>query len=240
MSRALSLALALALGAVAGCDAAPGRPTPSERELPPWEISDFATLYAASCAGCHGTDGRLGAAQPLHDPVYLALAPAERMRAVIAGGVPGTPMPVFAQSRGGSLTDAQIDILVAGMREHWARPSEVPADGLPPYAAALGDSSRGAAVYQAACASCHGAEGRGGPKGGSVVDTAYLALTSNQGLRTVVIAGRSDLDMPDWRGSKGAPLSNQAVSDVVAWLAAHRGPVDGRPDSPQSARAGGS
>ena len=228
MSRARPLLLALAACALAGCDAAPGRPSPSDRELPPWEVSDFATLYAASCAGCHGDDGRLGAAQPLHDPVYLALAPAERMRAVIASGVPGTPMPAFTQSNGGTLTDAQIDELVRGMREHWGRPAEAFTPALPPYAAALGDAARGAVVYGSACADCHGADGVGGPKGGSVVDTAYLALVSDQALRTVVIAGRSDLDMPDWRGRKGAPLSNKEVSDVVAWLAAHRGPVEGR------------
>ena len=54
---------------------------------------DFAELYGQSCAGCHGTDGRLGAARPLNDPVYLALVPQDRLRVIIAQGVPGTAMP---------------------------------------------------------------------------------------------------------------------------------------------------
>ncbi|HEY7318089.1 MAG TPA: hypothetical protein VIE89_10990, partial [Candidatus Binatia bacterium] len=51
----------------------------------------------------------------------------------------------------------------------------------------------------------------------------YLALVSDQGLRTTVIVGRSDLGMPDWRANvSGQPMSPQEISDVVAWLASHR------------------
>jgi cytochrome c oxidase cbb3-type subunit 3/ubiquinol-cytochrome c reductase cytochrome c subunit len=84
-------------------------------------------------------------------------------------------------------------------------------------------------VYAEACASCHGVDGKGGPKGGSVVDAAYLALVSDQALRTAVIAGRTDLGMPDWRSDiPGQPLTAQQITDVVAWMAAQRGPVAGR------------
>jgi hypothetical protein len=65
-----------------------------------------------------------------------------------------------------------------------------------------------------------------------VVDAAYLALVSDQALRTAVIAGRTDLGMPDWREDiPGQPLTPQQISDVVAWLAARRGPVVGRSGS---------
>ena len=51
------------------------------------------------------------------------------------------------------------------------------------------------------------------------MDPSYLALVSDQGLRTTVIAGRPDLGMPDWRGYvAGQPLTPQQVSDVTAWL----------------------
>jgi mono/diheme cytochrome c family protein len=92
-----------------------------------------------------------------------------------------------------------------------------------------GDPEQGLKVYAEACARCHGPDGNGGDKGGSVVDAAYLALVSDQALRTVVIAGRTDLGMPDWREDiPGQPLTPQQISDVVAWLAARRGPVVGR------------
>jgi len=62
-----------------------------------------------------------------------------------------------------------------------------------------------------------------------VANSSYLALVSDQHLRTTIIAGRSDLGMPDWRGDGStAPLTPQQVSDVVAWLVAQRRPVPGR------------
>ena len=62
----------------------------------PDEIDDFAVLYSQNCAGCHGNDGRGGAARPLNDPLYQALIGKQRLREVIARGVPHTAMPPFA------------------------------------------------------------------------------------------------------------------------------------------------
>jgi hypothetical protein len=64
---------------------------------------------------------------------------------------------------------------------------------------------------------------RDSPKGGSVVDPAFLALVSDQDLRTMVIAGRADQRIPDWRGDAAArAMTPQEISDVVAWLSAYR------------------
>jgi cytochrome c oxidase cbb3-type subunit 3/ubiquinol-cytochrome c reductase cytochrome c subunit len=61
------------------------------------------------------------------------------------------------------------------------------------------------------------------------VDPSYLALVSDQHLRTTVIAGRADLGMPDWRRQiADRPLVPQEVSDVVAWLVTKRESVPGR------------
>ena len=52
-----------------------------------------------------------------------------------------------------------------------------------------------------------------------MTDPSYLSLVSDQYLRTTVIAGRTDLGMPDWRGvAAGQALSGAQISDVVAWL----------------------
>jgi mono/diheme cytochrome c family protein len=219
------------LGLTASCDRLPGRPTPAESWKSATEVTDFSQLYALNCSGCHGADGHLGAARPLNDPLYLALVNGATLRTVIAQGVPGTTAPAFAQQAGGNLTDKQIDILVEGFRSRWGKAENFQNVALPPYSlhdatatdSGLGDPGRGAGVYQTYCAQCHGTEGRGGPKGGSVIDPAYLALVSDQALRTVVIVGRSDLGMPDWRAYiPGRPMSPQEISDVVAWLASHR------------------
>ena len=58
---------------------------------------------------------------------------------------------------------------------------------------------RGAGAYATFCAGCHGPEGKGTAKGSSIVDDSFLALVSDQNLRTTIIAGRPDLGHPDWR-----------------------------------------
>jgi cytochrome c oxidase cbb3-type subunit 3 len=208
---------------LAGCDSLPGRPTQAELPLRPSDVTDFATLYGENCAGCHGADGKFGAAIAMNNPVYLAIIDDASMRRVIANGSPGTAMPPFAQNAGGSLTDRQIDILIAGIRKNWTGVPDAAA-GAPPYSSSTaGDSSRGAQVYATDCQSCHGPDGKGGPAAGSVVDASYLSLVSNQYLRTIVIAGRSDIGHPDWKNDvSGQPLTPEQVSDVVAWLASKR------------------
>jgi mono/diheme cytochrome c family protein len=219
------------LGLATSCDNLPGKPTAEERWKPATEITDFSQLYARNCAGCHGADGSLGAARPLNDPLYLALVNGAMLHAAIAQGVPGTTAPAFAQQAGGNLTDKQIDALVEGIRARWGKSENFKNVVFPPYSlqeaiakgSGPGDARRGAVVYQTYCARCHGKDGSGGPKGGSVIDSAYLALISDQALRTAVIVGRSDLGMPDWRANiSGRPMSPQEISDVVAWLGSHR------------------
>ena len=218
------LLLAALAGAASACNGAPGRPAPDSAVIAPDKVVDFEVLYGTNCAGCHGANGTGGAAIGLADPVYLAIADDATIRRVTADGVPGTAMPAFAQSAGGLLTAAQIDVIVNGIRARWAKPTALAGANVPPHAApAPGDPARGAAVYARYCSSCHGADGRGAQRGSSIVDPAYLALVSDQGLRTTVIVGRPELGAPDWRGDvRGNPLSSEDVSDVVAWLAAKR------------------
>ena len=91
---------------------------------------------------------------------------------------------------------------------------------------------RGAVVYSTFCAHCHGEGGRGGARGGSIVDPNYLALVSDQHLRTTVIAGRPDLGKPDWRADvPGQPMTPQDIADVVTWLAAQRQSLTARASS---------
>jgi len=222
-------AVVFSILALPGCRQAPGRPTAGEIEVRPDHIRNFSLLYSENCSGCHGPSGRGGAgAIGLADAVYLAVADDSVLRRAAANGVAGTQMPAFAQSKGGMLTDAQIEILVRGIRG-WAKADALGGATAPPYAGPPGDASRGAEVFARACASCHGAAGTGGSRAGSVVNGTFLGLVSDQSLRTTVIAGRPDIGQPDWRGDGGSPLSAQDVSDVVAWLAAQRPAYPGRP-----------
>jgi cytochrome c oxidase cbb3-type subunit 3 len=221
---------ALASTLLASCDSAPGRPVKGSEALAPNEVVEFRALYASNCAGCHGREGRGGAAIGLADPVYLAIADDKAVRETVAAGVRGTAMPAFAQSAGGMLTDAQIDVITSGIRS-WSRPGVL--DGANPpsrVARSAGDPRRGEAVFGTYCAACHGARGEGGPKGSAVANDSFLALVSDQGLRTVVITGRPDLRAPDWRGNvQGRPMTDEEITDVVAWLASRRVESPGQP-----------
>jgi cytochrome c oxidase cbb3-type subunit 3 len=229
--RASLVTLALvAVLACAACSSSPGIHRADPEVVPPNEVVDFNVLYGQNCAGCHGTDGKGGAAIALANPVFLAIADDKIIRHTAEDGVPGTPMPAFVQSAGGMLTDKQIDSLVRGIRS-WAKPDVVDNTTPPPYAAQVpGDPQRGADAYRTYCSSCHGVDGRGGNKGSSIVDGSYLALVSDQQLRTIVIAGRPELGAPDWRGDvEGRPMSAQDISDVVAWLSSQRPRFPGQP-----------
>jgi cytochrome c oxidase cbb3-type subunit 3 len=225
----VTLAIA-ALLASAACSGSRGVHRPELAVVPPNEVVDFNSLYGQNCAGCHGVDGRGGGAIALANPVFLAIADDTVIRRVASNGVPGTPMPAFGQSAGGMLTDKQVDALVSGIRS-WAKPNAFSDQTPPPYAAQTpGDPQRGADAYRTYCFSCHGANGRGGSKASSIVDGSYLALVSDQQLRTIVIAGRPELRAPDWRGDvEGRPMSSQDVSDVVAWLSSQRPKFPGQP-----------
>jgi cytochrome c oxidase cbb3-type subunit 3 len=229
--RALSVNLAMvALLACAACSSPPGVYRPESAVVPPSEVVDFNLLYGQNCAGCHGVDGNGGAAIALANPVFLAIADDTIIRRIASNGVPGTPMPAFAQNAGGMLTDRQIDALVRGVRS-WAKRDSLGDQTPPPYAAqAPGDPQLGAEAYRTYCSSCHGANGRGGSKASSIVNGSYLALVSDQQLRTIVIAGRPELGAPDWRGDvEGRPMSAQDISHVVAWLSSQRPKFPGQP-----------
>jgi mono/diheme cytochrome c family protein len=101
----------------------------------------------------------------------------------------------------------------------------------PPYAAAgPGNAERGAKAYATFCAGCHGPDGKGSNKGSSIVDDSFLALVTDQNLRVTIIAGRPNLNHPDWRhDATGREMAPQEVTDVVAWLAAQRKATPGQP-----------
>jgi cytochrome c oxidase cbb3-type subunit 3 len=214
-----------------GCANAPGRPGPGEMPIVPGEISDFSTLYEQNCSGCHGPEGKGGAAIALANPAYLAIADDAILHHVTASGIPGSSMPAFAQSAGGMLTDKQIDVIVSGIRERWSKSDIFGGADPPAYSSSgSGDSAHGSQVYAAYCGSCHGPGGRGGQKASSIVEGSFLALVNDQELRMIVIAGRPELGAPDWRGNiPGRPMSAQEISDVVAWLASQRPKFPGQP-----------
>jgi cytochrome c oxidase cbb3-type subunit III len=186
---------------------------------------NFNKLFAENCSGCHGENGRHGSAPQLNDPVYLAIADRDSISNTIKYGRSGTPMPAMGKDAGGGpLSDEQVGAIVDGMEREWSRgvhfeqtPPVYSVEKAPP-----GDAQKGEAAYQKNCMMCHGF---GSFKGaaGAILDPHFLALVSDQALRTTMIAGWPDWGMPDWRNRiPGHPMTDQDISDVVAWLASQR------------------
>jgi cytochrome c oxidase cbb3-type subunit 3 len=229
----LSALAVLPLVLLLACGAPNGQPQKGSEVLAPNQVVDFSTLYAQNCAACHGAEGRGGAAIALANPVYLAIVDQPAVHKVVANGVRGTSMPAFAQSAGGLLTDEQINVLTSGMFSHWGRKGSLDGTNPPSYAAKTeGSVDHGKLTFGTYCASCHGTEGGGTVKGSAITNDSFLALVSDQGLRTIVITGRPELGAPDWlENLPGKPMSDQEITDVVAWLASRRMQSPGQPYS---------
>jgi cytochrome c oxidase cbb3-type subunit 3/ubiquinol-cytochrome c reductase cytochrome c subunit len=189
--------------ACTGCAHGPEAPAPR-----PDQVLDFATLYAQNCAACHGAEGKLGAAVSLANPVYIATAGAANIQRITAQGVPNTLMPPFAKASGGMLTDQQVGVITQGIVT-WGK-SQQPA----PYAYAAGsagNAAEGQKDFDTYCSKCH--------KPDSLTDPAYLALISDQALRSLIIAGEPDQGMPPASG-----ITERQITDTVAWLSSKRTP----------------
>jgi mono/diheme cytochrome c family protein len=242
--RNIALIACAAILASVGCKSAPGKPGPDPDVPRPEQVVDFATLYGQNCAACHGVNGKNGAAIALANPIYLAIAGTANIQRVTSDGVSGTSMPPFAKAKGGMLTDQQIAILAAGMEQHWGNSNALAGQTPPPYAStAPGNPTQGQKAFTTFCARCHGADATGAQtdsssSNGSIVEPAYLSLISDQGLRSIILAGRTEQGPHDWRsyltgpgltGTDARPMTDQEIAGVVAWLTSHRIATPGQP-----------
>jgi cytochrome c oxidase cbb3-type subunit 3 len=226
----LSLLAVLSLVMLAACSTLDRESRTDPEPVAPSQVLDFGTLYAQNCAGCHGAQGHGGASIALANPVYLAIVDENTVRNVVANGVRGTSMPAFAQRAGGMLTEQQIEAITSGIFSRWGHRQVLDGANPPSYTVKAGNADHGQLVFGTYCASCHGSEGGGTPKGSAITNDSFLALVSDQALRTIVITGRPELGAPDWRGNvPGRAMTDQEVTDVVAWLASRRAQNPGQP-----------
>jgi len=223
--RLSSLSMVAAYGlmiAISGCESAPGRPRLESVTLRPESELRFDVLYRNHCAGCHGADGKDGAAIDLANPVYQEWVDDRSLRSSISDGVPGSQMPAFAIAAGGSLTEAQVEVLIRGIRQRWASAANLDLTSTPSHSQpANADSTHGRYVFCDRCSRCH----KGSEPG--ITNSNYLALATDQELRTIVVAGRPDIGHPDWQHYPQANvLSDRDITDVVGFLGLlRRGPA---------------
>jgi cytochrome c oxidase cbb3-type subunit III len=210
----LSLLSLLFLGA---CSDTKNDPVPTEPK--------GQQLYTTYCAFCHGNQGEgyvSDDANALSNQHFLTSVSDEFLRLATVHGRPGTPMSPWGKDNGGPLTDADVEAIVAYMRAWQTEPSvevnNVTVDGL---------ATRGAAVYNALCASCHGEDGEGVTA--ISLNNPWFHETASDGLiRYAIEAGRPGTTMPAY----GDTLDRRQIDDLVAYIRSWKRPVDADPVVP--------
>jgi len=200
---ALLAALAVTLVARAHAENAP-TPGPAARGR---------ELYDKMCAVCHGPNGegyRADQAPRIAHPEFLSAVNDDFLRNAIAQGRPGTTMSAWGKDRGGPLSPADVDAIVALMRT-WDHAPRVKLDEH----LLSGNPARGKEIYAQECASCHGERGVDG-RNIHIASPLFLRSASNGFLRYTIAKGRSGTSMPGFADS----LGTDRIEDVVAWVRA--------------------
>jgi cytochrome c oxidase cbb3-type subunit 3/ubiquinol-cytochrome c reductase cytochrome c subunit len=170
-----------------------------------------AALYATHCALCHGAEGEGYAADDapaITNPDFLQIAGDAFFHAAIYDGRPGTPMSAWGDAHGGPLSRSAVDAIVAFLRGYATLPFEDVST-----VTVAGDASRGASIYAAQCARCHGDAGEGG-RAPTLDNPVFQDTVSDGFLLRSVERGRRGTAMNGF----AALLTESELADVVAFV----------------------
>jgi putative heme-binding domain-containing protein len=116
------------------------------------DVAAGQQIFDAQCAWCHGAGGTGGTGPDLRRPTLRHATTDASLTNIVRNGIPGTEMPSFAIA----LTENMA----------WQTAAYVRSLGRTRPAAAPGDATRGARLYESSgCESCHVVSGRGGTLG---------------------------------------------------------------------------
>ena len=195
--------------------------------------SDGSTLYNRIAQPVTARREKRRGDRPWRIRSHLAEAGEATLRQATAKGVAGKLMPAFSKSDGGTLTDQQIDNLVQGILQTWSR-----TDHSRRRAAAVlcgrreeRSQARATSLWRVLRPMPRGRRQR--PKScrrkrGFGFDCRSLLSGTDQRSKSAEHhpRRRPDLGMPDWRSDASGPgsraMTDQQITDVVAWLATHR------------------
>ena len=156
---------------------------------------------------------------------------------MLAYEIKGLRYRVATTGSGGAST-AEVMHDAAGQAPEWGAPAVLD-EPAPAYLAGhpiaadagRGELEAGARAFDRACSTCHGENGQGSGANSDGMDRinapAFLALTSDQALRRIIITGRPDLGMPSYAGPRPGdhdfqPLTPPEISALGALLASWR------------------
>ncbi|MEW6567855.1 MAG: c-type cytochrome [Chloroflexota bacterium] len=163
-----------------------------------------AAIFSATCIACHGPAGAGTERGPaLNDASVLGQLTDEALQRVISEGILEQGMPEW----GRVLSPAEIGDLVAYLRSWQSQVRE--SQAMP------GDLGRGATIYAANCAVCHGVEGEGGI-GPRLNPNDFIAAQTDAELLAFIRAGRPGTVMAGYADR----LTSSQLTDLVALLRA--------------------
>ncbi|HSQ26445.1 MAG TPA: c-type cytochrome [Anaerolineales bacterium] len=187
------------------------------------DLAEGALLYEQNCIMCHGPygEGRVGATLAKNWP---SIRPDLTVRTIITNGVPGTVMPPWSETKGGPLSESQIDSLVAFILSWQSNdpsqiiviPTATLRPAITPIPEVQGDPNRGAVLFDQNCAVCHGANGEG--RVGAVLAKNWPAIRPDLAVRTTIQNGIPGSVMPAWSLVNGGPLSDGDINDLTAYI----------------------
>lgn len=188
----------------------------------PQTLENGARLYAENCAVCHGDQGqgRIGATLAKNWP---SIRPDLTIKTIIINGVLGSPMPAWGETKGGPLSDAEINALVAYILS-WQTGTPVPLPTLDlkplpqitPIPGVEGDPTQGAALYQLNCKVCHGEDGQG--RIGATLAKNWPGIRPDLSIKTTISSGVLGSWMPAWSQEKGGPLNETDINNLTAYI----------------------
>lgn len=186
---------------------------------------DAQSLYVTYCGFCHGDAGEgyvSDNANALANPEFLASATDAFIRLGTIHGRPGTPMSPWGDEKGGPLSADEVDAVVAYIRS-WQTVETVDVHDR----VVEGTATRGAPVYNALCASCHGDDGEGVTA--ISLNNPWFHETASDGfIRYAIEVGRPGTPMPGY----AEQLNDRQIDDVVAYIREWQRPVDSGPIEP--------
>jgi mono/diheme cytochrome c family protein len=190
-------------------------------------------LFALTCSGCHGPEGKGGSTAPTLDAKeFLQFVVDDQIASLIATGVPGTQMSPYSLDFGGPFTQEQIVALTTYLRSLEANAPSVPdwatggraGEAVSP--TSLPEESEvheatdeatetlleeGAEMYAANCAACHGAD-LGGQVGPALGAGSSAAAIPDEDLIAVITDGRGA--MPGF----GSSLTPEQIEAAVIFI----------------------
>jgi cytochrome c oxidase cbb3-type subunit 3 len=172
-------------------------------------------IYNQQCFACHGENGKGEGAKEgtaINNQHFLSVFSDKDLFNQVKYGREGTVMPAY----GTNLSEEDMKHLVAYIR-NWQTKSvdqDVPKN-------ISGNPENGQKLYKLYCANCHGFEGVGKKKMGTVLASPqYLRYTSDKQIWASTAYGREDTRMgPSLKGLEGVrQFSESQINDIVTYI----------------------